>query len=149
MDSNRKLDETRIFAAIQEANELDSLGKTELAVQVLMPILGEFPEEPGVRIYLSLYLRCLGRYNEAIQHGQHSVRLAPHASFASAVLFQALWDGGYRSDAIGEIRRFLPIRRSKKRTVYYEEVLRRWEAGDQDAADHVKVAFDTSADDPA
>jgi predicted Zn-dependent protease len=122
--------EQNILDAIREANHLDEMGETELAVQRLAPLVKEFPNEPGVRIYLGWYLRRCHRFAEAIEQSRLGVELLPASSRASLVLFQALWDAGNRSEAVNEIRRFLPLRRSSKHTPHYDDILRRWDAGD-------------------
>jgi hypothetical protein len=54
----------------------------------------------------------------------------PRSSRASLVLFNTLWRAGYKNDAIEEIRRFVPIRRSERYTSNYVDILKKWEAGD-------------------
>lgn len=139
---DRQKTEARLWAAIQEANSLDDMGQTGLAVKVLMPLFQEFPSEPSINIYLALYLRRAGRFDEAVERGRSAVQSVPQSSFASLVLFQALWDSGNRNNAIEEIRRFVAVRRSRKHTIHYDEILSRWDAGDRDAADHIRVTLD-------
>jgi predicted Zn-dependent protease len=120
--------ETRILGAIKEAVNLNATGKAGLAVQLLAPLLTEFPEEPAVRIYLAWYLRRCERFEEAIGHTKRAVQMLPRSSRASLVLFHTLWAAANEQDAIEEIRRFLPIRRTDRYTSHYADVLRCWEA---------------------
>ena len=129
---DREIVERRILRAIQSAIHLDEMNETEMAVKELLPLVVEYPDEPGVRIYLGWFLRRCGRFPESIEHSSRGVELLPRSSRASLVLFQALSDGGSRPEAICEIRRFLPIRRSNKDTPHYDEILRKWDAADRE-----------------
>jgi predicted Zn-dependent protease len=126
--SERRRAEARILGAIKEAVNLNAAGKAGLAVQLLAPLLTEFPEEPAVRIYLAWYLRRCERFEDAIGHARRAVQMLPKSSRASLVLFHTLWSAGNKHDAIEEIRRFLPIRHTDKYTSHYADVLRCWEA---------------------
>jgi len=105
--------------------------ETGRAVEIFQPLLLEFPEEPSVHLYLAWYLRRCHRIAEAIAHSKVAVHLLPTSSKASLVLFHTLWKGGNKEEAIAEIRRFLPIRRTAKHTSHYVNILRKWEAGDR------------------
>ena len=130
-DRNDRADaETRILSVIREAINLNAMDETERAVQLLTPMLSEFPEEPAVHLYLAWYLRGCCRFEEAIGHARKAVQLLPRSSRASLVLFNTLWRAGYKNDAIEEIRRFVPIRRSERYTSNYVDILKKWEAGD-------------------
>ena len=130
-DCNDRADaETRIFSVIRGAITLNAMGEPERAVEMLTPMLSEFPEEPAIHLYLAWYLRGCCRFDEALGHARRSVQLLPRSSKASLVLFHTLWKAGYKSDAIEEIRRFLPIRSTEKYTSDYANILKSWEAGD-------------------
>ena len=129
--ADRANPESRIIDAIKEAIKLDERDEPEAALQLLTPLLAEFPAEPKIHVYIAWYLRRCGRFAEAIEHARYAVRFLPKSSIASLVLFHSLWIAGNRDAAIEEIRRFLPIRRSTKHTTEYVDILRRWEAGDR------------------
>ncbi len=122
--------EARILSVIREAVNYNEMDETWRAVELLEAILPEFPEEPAVHLYLAWYLRGCFRFEEAIKHARTAVHWLPRSSKASLVLFHSLWKAGLKSDAIEEIRRFLPVRSTARYTSGYPEILRKWEAGD-------------------
>jgi predicted Zn-dependent protease len=134
--------ETRILSVIREAINLNAMEETERAVQLLTPMLSEFPEEPAVHLYLAWYLRGCHRFEAAIEHARRAVQLLPKSSRASLVLFLALWEAGYKNDAIEEIRRFVPIRSTERYTSHYLDILKKWEAGDTGEGRHISPTDD-------
>ena len=129
--NDRKEAKERILARINEAINLDTMQETGRAVELLQALLLEFPEEPSVHVYLAWYLRRCDRFVEAIAHSKIAVHLLPTSSRASLVLFHTLWKAGNKEEAIAEIRRFLPIRRTAKHTSGYLNILKKWESGDR------------------
>jgi predicted Zn-dependent protease len=143
-DRNDRADaETRILSVIREAINLNAMEETERAVQLLTPMLSEFPEEPAVHLYLAWYLRGCDRFEEAIEHARRVVQLLPRSSRASLVLFHNLWKAGYKNDAIEEIRRFVPIRSTERHTANYVDILKKWEAGDFGEGRYTSLAADS------
>ena len=123
--------DTLIFAAIKDAIHFREMNESGLAVELLTPLAAEFPEEPSIHAYLAWCLYDDERFTEAIEHGRLATHLRPRNELASLVLFHALWNSGNRSEAIEEIKRFLPLRRSESKTPQYAEILRKWESGDK------------------
>lgn len=132
---------SEIFVAIQVASRLDAQGMTGRAIAAMDALAKVWPSVGGIRVYLCWYLRRGEYFDEAIKQGLLAIQMLPRSSYASLVMFQALWDAGEKAEAIAEIRRFLPLRRSKEKTPHYEEILRRWDAGDRAAADRVVVTL--------
>ena len=121
---------TSLAEAIRRVVDLEAKGEIGLAVQLLMDLVAEFPMEVSVHGYLASYLADCDRFDEAVGHGRLAIQLSPNSGMASLVFFHVLWKAGRRSEAIEEIRRFLPLRRSDKHTNAYSKILMEWEAGD-------------------
>ena len=127
--TEHKYRSTSLAEAIRQAVDLEAKGEIGLAVQLLTDLVAEFPMEASVQGYLASYLADCGRFDEAVGHGRLAVQLSPNSGMASLVLFHVLWKAGQRSEAIEEIRRFLPLRHSEKHTKAYTKILMEWEAG--------------------
>jgi predicted Zn-dependent protease len=141
--SDRAAAETRILSVIREAINLNAMGEPERAVQLLTPMLAEFPEEPAVHLYLAWYLRGCHRFEKAIEHARRAVQLLPTSSRASLVLLHTLWESGSKNEAIEEIRRFVPIRSTERYTSHYVDILKKWEAGDFGEGRHTSLTDDS------
>jgi tetratricopeptide (TPR) repeat protein len=112
----------RVIAAIKQANELDSQGETELAVQHLSALIEEFPTAASLHGYVALFLSDAGRFNDAIEHGRKAIQLSPKSEKASFVLFRALSKAGQYIEALDEMKRFLTLRPSEE----YTKMIKEW-----------------------
>jgi predicted Zn-dependent protease len=112
-------DKGRILNAIRTAVGLSAIGEPDKGVEVLKPLLEQFPESPSVHLYLAWYLRKCGRFDEAVVHARHAVGRLPDSSRCSLVLFHSLWRAGEKEKAIDEIRRFLTAGFADEHTLKY------------------------------
>lgn len=111
-----------VATAINEAIELDRVGQTKSAIQLLTRVATEFPQAAGLHCYLAWFSLQVGQGAAAVEHGRQAIGLAPTSEKASLVYFQALWKSGYRDQALNEMRRFLTLRPSEE----YSQIIKDW-----------------------
>jgi tetratricopeptide (TPR) repeat protein len=114
----------RVLEAINRAIVLDEDNQTAAAVELLMPLVAEFPEAAIIHGYLASYLLTCRRFDESIAHARQAVRLSPRSEKASVVLLHVLRGTGRHGEARDEMKRFLAIRWSDE----YARILK--ETGD-------------------
>lgn len=123
--------EPRVLEAIKHAIDLDSTGKTDLAVQELSALVGELPEASILHGYLAMFLSSTGQFEKAIEHGRLAVHLSSESEKASFFYFNALWRAGKLIEALDEMKRFIAIKPSK----LYSQMIKEWNLSEGDQQD--------------
>jgi predicted Zn-dependent protease len=116
----------RFASTINHAIELANNGELDSAVQLLRPLVQDFPEAASVHGYLAWYLSELGQHAEATDHSEHAVNLAPNSHKASLMRFHVLRRSAKYIEAAEEMTRFLLAHP----TAEYLELPKKWDVSD-------------------
>lgn len=118
----------RVLEAIKHAVDLDSTGKTDLAVQHLSALIEELPKASALHGYLAMFLASTGQFEQALEHGRQAVSLSPESEKASFFYFNALWRAGKHIEALDEMKRLLSIKPSQ----LYSQMIKEWDLSEVD-----------------